>query len=192
MAQRTFTRKILTPALLVRDLGHLLWHLPSLLGALRDPRIPAVFREKLMTVVTAVNGCAFCAWFHARLALASGMSEQEVRQLLDLQFQADPSADETPGLLYAQHFAETDRAPDPQLAEQLQSHYGPRSAQHIRVLTRAITFSNLAGNTFDAFLSRLRGASAPQSSLLFELLFFLVVAPFYLPLLPLVKKYRAD
>jgi len=53
-----------------------------------------------------------------------------------------------------------------------------------------IFFGNLSGNTFDAFLSRLKGKKAINSNVIFEALFFIINAPFMLPLLPATKKYR--
>ncbi len=47
-----------------------------------------------------------------------------------------------------------------------------------------ITFGNLSGNTFDAFLSRFKGIKAEGSNPFFEFVFFLFGAPFLLPLLP--------
>ena len=44
--------------------------------------IPAAFRERLMMVVTEVNGCRYCSYFHARAALAAGVSQEELRSLL--------------------------------------------------------------------------------------------------------------
>ncbi len=42
--------------------------------------IPAAFRERLMMVVTEVNGCRYCSYMHARLALSAGASQEELRQ----------------------------------------------------------------------------------------------------------------
>jgi len=44
-----------------------------------------------------------------------------------------------------------------------------------------IFFGNLLGNTFDAFLSRVRGVPAENSSLLFEVIFFFFTAPLMYP-----------
>jgi len=54
-----------------------------------------------MTVVTAVNGCTYCTWFHAKQAVTSGISEKEVKNMLNLLFEADASDFEVPALLYA-------------------------------------------------------------------------------------------
>ncbi len=40
------------------------------------------FRERLMLAVTAVNGCRYCSYFHARQALKSGLTPEEISRLL--------------------------------------------------------------------------------------------------------------
>ena len=100
MAQR-FDRKIFTFSLLLKDLGFLLYKFPKIIGALRNKKINKAYMEKIMTVVTAVNGCTYCTWFHAKQAVSSGISEDEVKNMLKLQFDADATDFEMLGLLYA-------------------------------------------------------------------------------------------
>ena len=185
-----FDRKIFTFGLLIKDLGYLLFHIPGITGAMRNKKIGRAFSEKIMTVVTAVNGCTYCTWFHAKQAVSSGISEDEVKNMLNLQFNADASDFELPGLLYAQHYAETNRKPDPEMLNRLFEYYGEKTAKHITMIIRMIFFGNLSGNTFDAFLSRLKGNKAENSNVVFEAVFFILSAPFLLPLLPFTKKYR--
>jgi AhpD family alkylhydroperoxidase len=182
----TFNRKIYTLPLLLKDLGFMLIHAPQIGKTMRT--LDHAFVEKIMTVVTAVNGCVYCAWFHAKQAVASGISPEEVQNMLNLQFQADAAEDEVPALLYAQHYTETDRHPDPEMVEKLTATYGEEKAQQIQLVIRMITFGNLSGNTFDAFLSRLKGVKAPNSNAIFEFFFFLFSAPMLLPLRPVINK----
>ena len=76
------------------------------------------------------------------------------------------------------------------MTARLVEKYGEQTAEDIILMIRMIWFGNLSGNTFDAFLSRLKGRKASHSSLLFELVFFIVSAPFLLPLLPFTKPYQ--
>jgi AhpD family alkylhydroperoxidase len=46
--------------------------------------VPAAFRERLMMVVTEVNGCRYCSYSHARLALSAGVSREELRLVGDV------------------------------------------------------------------------------------------------------------
>lgn len=190
MTKQTFDRKIFTFRLLLKDLGYLLSKTPLLIKTMRDEEISKPFMEKIMTVVTAVNGCSYCTWFHAKQAVASGISEDEIKNMLSLQFNADASDDEIVALLYAQHYAETNRKPDPEMTAKLTEFYGEAKAARIMLVIRMIFFGNLAGNTFDAFLSRFKGIKAQNSNVIFEFFFFLFTAPFMAPLIPKTKAYR--
>ena len=187
---KKFDRKIFTFGLLHKDMGFMLYKFPSIVGALRSKKISKAYMEKIMTVVTAVNGCTYCTWFHAKQAVSCGISEDEVKNMLNLQFNADASDFEILGLLYAQHYAETNRKPDPDMTEKLIEYYGDKTAQHIIIIIRMIFFGNLYGNTFDAFLSRIKGNKAQNSNVVFEFFFFILNAPIMLPLIPFTKKYR--
>jgi AhpD family alkylhydroperoxidase len=185
-----FNRRIYTAGSFVRDVGYLTLNAPKVFGLMKDENISRSFMEKIMTVVTAVNGCPYCAWFHARQALSSGIGEDEIKDLLALQFEADADDFELVGLLYAQNYAETNRHPDREMTDRMYEYYGEITARHIFLAIRLIFFGNLSGNTFDAFLSRLKGNKAENSNPLFEFLFFIFGAPFLLPLLPAVRGYR--
>ncbi len=176
-----FERRIFAPKVLLHDLWFLLTHIPQISGMMGDKNISKVFIEKIMTVVTAVNGCTYCAWFHAKQAVASGLSEDEIKNILNLQFKADASDYELMALLYAQHYAEKNRNPDREMTEKLINTYGDRTAKHIILIIRMIFFGNLFGNTFDAFLSRIKGSPAENSRVLFEVFFFILSAPFMFP-----------
>ena len=170
-----FHKKIFSARSLLKDLGYLLFRWPRLVGALLDREISRAFREKIMIVTTAVNECGYCSWFHAKQAVASGVSTEEVGDMFQLQFQANASPRELTALLYAQHFAETNRNPDAEMTARLFEDYGERTAKHIVVLIRTIFFGNLFGNTWDAVLSRFKGKPAEGSSKSFELAFFACV-----------------
>ncbi len=185
-----FTRKIYTLGTLMSDLKFLFTHVRQISSIKRNKDISKAFFEKIMTVVTAVNGCVYCAWFHANQSLKSGIDEKEVKNMLNLQFHTDTSDFEIIGLLYAQHYAETDRKPDTEMKEKLFDYYGDKTANHIILIIRMIYFGNLSGNTFDAFISRFKGKKAANSNVIFEFFFFLLNIPILLPLMPFVKKYR--
>ncbi len=125
---------------------------------LRQARVtlsPA-FRERLMLVVTAVNRCRYCSFAHTRMALAAGVTNAEIVQILDQTF-SDCPPDEAPALAYAQHWAETGAAPDPAARERLSCEYGALRAEAIEAVLRMIRAGNLLGNTFDYLLFRLSG-----------------------------------
>ena len=65
-----------------------------------------------MKVTSTVNGCTYCSWFHTKQALSSGISKEEIKKMINLQFQAETSDFELAALLYVQYFAKTDRKPE--------------------------------------------------------------------------------
>ena len=190
MKKKQFDKKIYTFSLLLKDLGWLISRLKRFKKAKKSKKVDKAFIEKLMLVTTAVNGCVYCAWFHAKMAVRSGINKEEVKDMLNLQFNTDASNYHTLALLYAQHYAETDRKPDKEMKDKLFNYYGEQTAKEIILFIRAIYFGNLSGNTFDAFLSRLKGVKAKNSNVVFEFFFFLFSAPILWPTMPYVKKYR--
>ena len=184
---RIYDKKIFTAKLLAKDLWFLMTHSPKIIGVFRDKNISRTFIEKIMMVTTAVNGCVYCEWFHAKQAVESGISEEEVRNILSLQFHANATEFETMALLYAQHFAETDRNPDAAMTNKLFDYYGEKTANHIILVIRMIYFGNLYGNTWDAVISRFKGVSVPNSNIIFEFFYFLFNAPLMFPVMLLMK-----
>ena len=151
-------------------------------------KLNRAFIEKIMTVTTAVNECTYCSWFHAKQAVASGVSEEEVKNMLNLQFQADANDFESTALLYAQHYAETNRSPDEEMTKKLFDFYGEKSAKQIILFIRMIFFGNLFGNTWDAVLSRWKGKPAENSNVIFEIIFFILSAWFMYPTMLLSER----
>jgi AhpD family alkylhydroperoxidase len=186
-----FTRKIFTAGIFINDIGYLIKNSPQIICALQNKKINRALKEKVMSVVTAVNGCTYCAWFHAKQAVASGISEEEVKNMFNLQFHADASDFEMMALLYAQHFAETNRQPDYEMTKRLIDYYGDKTSKHLILFIRMIYFGNLIGNTWDAVLSRLKGNPAKESNIVFEFIFFLLTFWFMLPAILLTKEKKA-
>ena len=117
--------------------------------------ISPAFRERLMLAVTAVNECRYCSYYHARQALQAGVPEAEMRTLLAGDLPADIPEDECAGLLYAQHWAETDGNPDSQARLRVVQTYGEPRAQAIEAVLHMIRIGNLLGNSADYWLARL-------------------------------------
>ena len=116
--------------------------------------ISSAFRERLMLAVTAVNGCRYCSYFHAKEALLAGVSETEVDSLLSGVVDHCP-IEEAPAVLYAQHWAETNANPDPDTRLKLAEIYGDDTAAAIELVLKMIRMGNLTGNTWDYFLYRI-------------------------------------
>lgn len=186
--KQEFQKRIFTAGTFFKDLGYLFFRIPQVVAALLNKEISKAFQEKIMTVVTAINGCTYCTWFHAKKAVDSGISEDELKNLLNLQFHADATDFEMAALLYAQHYAETDRNPTAAMTEKLYSYYGEKTARHIILFIRMIYFGNLMGNTWDAVISRFKGNPAKNSSVLFEMVFFLLSFLFMVPAMIATKE----
>ena len=58
-----FGKRIYTPSLFASDILYLASHLPEILRAVRSKSVSRKFAEKIMTVITAVNGCVYCSGF---------------------------------------------------------------------------------------------------------------------------------
>lgn len=114
------------------------------------------FRERLMLAVTEVNGCRYCAQHHARLALESGLSQEEIDALMCGTVEDCPS-DETVGLFYAQHWADTGGKPDAEARLRLVEAYGEEKAEAIEMICQMISMGNYMGNTFDYLLWKVSG-----------------------------------
>lgn len=183
-----FNKNIYTASLLLSDTGFLLWNIPKIIGVSRSKKISKVFMEKIMNVTTAVNGCTYCSWFHAKQALSCGISEAKIRNMMKLQFRADATDFELMALLYAQHYAETNRNPESEMTEKLFETYGEKTANDILLVIRMIFFGNLYGNTWDAVMSRFKGTPAKNSNILFELFFFLLNFWIMFPMMYLMKR----
>lgn len=123
---------------------------PLMRGELIDP----AFRERLMLAVTAVNGCSYCSYAHARQALAEGIQDDEV-EALQAGVVANSPREELPALLYAQHWAETGGNVDPAARERLVEAYHEEPVKAIELTLRTIQMGNLLGNTMDYVLYRL-------------------------------------
>lgn len=136
------------------DLRSALSRRDALRSAMRGEGLDPAFRERLMLVVTGVNGCRYCSYVHAREALAEGISQDEVKALGENMFEGSPP-EEVPALLYAQHWAETDGKPDPAIRERIEERYESDVLERIEAVLLVIRMGNLMGNTLDFVLYRL-------------------------------------
>lgn len=107
-----------------------------------------------MLAVTAVNDCRYCSYYHTRQALKSGITEEEIRDLLAGDIAKCPK-DETIAMAYAQHWAESNARPDPEAVQRLQQTYGREKTEAINLILRMIRMANLLGNSWDYLLYRI-------------------------------------
>jgi AhpD family alkylhydroperoxidase len=119
-----------------------------------NSRLSPSFQERLMLAVTAVEGCRYCSYFHAKQALKSGISPEEISRLLSGDVDNCPE-DEAVAVIYAQHWAESDAHPDPEAERKLQQTYGVEEKEAIHLMLHMIRLGNLLGNTWDYLLYRI-------------------------------------
>ncbi len=136
---------------LLSDLWFHLRNRKRLREARNEGLLSPAFRERLMLAVTWVNGCRYCSYFHARQALKSGVTAQEISKLLSGDVDNCPEEEAT-AVIYAQHWAESDAHPDPEAVWKLEETYGPEKADAIHLVLRMIRLGNLLGNSWDYLL----------------------------------------
>lgn len=185
---QTFRKKTFRALSLLASIYRLLRYLPGSIWAYLFRGFDAGFSERILLAVSGVNACSYCSWFHSHMALKNGVDALEVDQLLRQLIPDGCSDEERAALLFAVHYAESNGKPDARQLELLASSYSQRQVSGILGLCSSIYFGNLSGNTFDAFLSRLRGRPSADSSLPVELMMFILCAPFLLPIMGRVQR----
>lgn len=135
-----------------KDLKFLLSRRDQIREAMGSDTLPADFRERLMLAVTEVNGCRYCRTFHVGQARQAGISTEEITQYLQGIVPEDVPEDQKLAVCYAQHWAETDADPDPEIKDQIRDVYGEETARAIEIALRMIRMGNLLGNTADFLL----------------------------------------
>ena len=136
--------------------------------AMRGGTLGRAFGERVMLVVSKVNGCRSCSYAHTRFALREGVPADEVHRLADGNLQGQPE-ETLVALLFAQHYAETGGNPEPAAQERLEVAYGEDGAREVRAYIRLAMMTSLFNNTLEAIWSRLLGRPATGSSLSNEL-----------------------
>jgi AhpD family alkylhydroperoxidase len=122
--------------------------------AIRAKIISAEFRERLMLAVTEVNQCRYCSYAHTKMALQCGLTPSEITNILNHDVQNCPD-EEIPAILYAQHWAETEGHPDPEIRKRLEKQYGHTKIEMIDSILGMIRLANLLGNSLDYLLFRI-------------------------------------
>ena len=155
MSKKTFQRRIYpSPVEFFRDFNYMMAR-RSLIRETMRSQISAEFRERLMMAVTEVNGCRYCSYYHARMALESGIEESELQEFLQGSIPANIPQEEITAVLYAQHWAESNAQPDKQAQEKLLAVYGQQKYDAIHIVLRMIRMGNLLGNTWDYLLYKI-------------------------------------
>ena len=147
--------------------------------ARRNNEISPQFVERIMLAVTEVNNCAICSYAHSKRALESGMTAEEIQNMLS-GIMDDVPDDEVAGVMFAQHYADTRGNPTMESWQRIVQIYGTSKAEAILGSIRMIMIGNTYGIPWSSFFNRFKGKADPRSSLLYELTMMLgtVLVPF--------------
>ena len=148
--------------------------------------ITKAFQKRIMLVVTEVNGCQLCSYWHTKEALKSGMPEEEIKNMLSGNIENVPK-EEGVALFFAQHYAESAANPDAKAWQRVVDTYGEKKAKNILAFIKVIMMGNVYGIAASALLNRIIGKPVKKSRFLDELgIIFGVVI--FIPVL-FIKKF---
>lgn len=146
------------------------------------------FREELMLAVSELNHCRYCTWAHHEWAQMVGVSDEELAHVE----QMDPSGFDRRKWLAISYVRALVTAKfgrvDKELVREMNAKYSPMEIKEIEIVARIMDIGNRAANTWDAFLSRLRGGPVADSHILDEL----VMSGAFLATAPIVVMYLAQ
>jgi AhpD family alkylhydroperoxidase len=174
---KTFAKRTFTMPLLLRSFGAAVLYMPVMWIALVKPATSRALREKVVIGVTSVNDCRWCSWLHTGIALRHGVNLDELQSLLGSGTFATVDEREATAILFAQHFADTLRHPTPAARLALAKQFTPYQRMEIMAWIHFIYFTNLSGNSADAWLARFRGWKVANGHPFPEALAGLVAAP---------------
>lgn len=124
--------------------------------------------KRLQLAVTEVNGCPACSYQHTKMALAQGMSGEEISSFLSGGSDYI-KPEEAKAILFAQHFADSRGYPKKYAYDSIVKEYGEKEARVILSAVQTMIAGNMYGIPLSAFQSRLKGKPYKDSSLFYEL-----------------------
>ena len=126
------------------------------------------FTERIMMAVTEVNGCAICSYAHTKMALETGISNEEIQNILS-GVMDDIPPDETAGVMFAQHYADSRGEPSKEAWKYVVKIYGLSKAKGILGAIRMIMVGNIYGIPWSSFFNRFIGKPDKRSNILYEI-----------------------
>lgn len=137
-------------------------------------------KERIMLAVTSVNGCNMCSYVHTKVALKSGMTSEQIKDLLVGNDTYVPKEDAV-AVAFALHFADSQESPDEEAIERIINEYGIDKAQLIFAACQMITMTNGMGIGLDNFYHRIQFRRNKASNILIELFNPLLTMLLFLP-----------
>lgn len=178
---KPFTKRTFTLPLFLQSLTATLISLPVLLISYVVPATSRALREKVMVGVSSVNDCRYCSWAHTGLALANGVNLDHLTQVLDNGTFGTVTDREATAILFGKHFADTVRRPTSEAQAALARHFSAYQRLEIMSYIHFIYYSNLSGNSADAWVSRLSGRKVRNGHPVAEAIAGLIAAPILFP-----------
>lgn len=126
------------------------------------------FIERIMLAVTEVNGCDICSYAHTKMALETGMTNEEIQNMLS-GLDSDIPPDEMPAVMFAQHYADYRGRPSKESWERIVDIYGLPKSEGILAAVRIIMLGNTYGISWSSFFNRFKGKPDKRSNLRYEL-----------------------
>lgn len=155
------------------------------------------FKERIMLAVTEVNGCELCSYVHTKVALNSGMTNDEIRLILKGSNEDIPE-EELFAILFAQHYADSHEQPNKSAIGSLIVEYGEDKSKTICAILGMITLTNSMGISMGLFKDRLKFRRVKRSKLVNEIfipLLTMTIFPIlviYFKVLSLFKTSKCD
>lgn len=150
------------------------------LKAKKKKELDSQFIERIMLAVTEVNDCPACSFMHTKMALETGMENEEIQKMLSGTFENIPK-DELAAIMFAQHYAESKGHPSKKSWDEIVTLYGKSKAMGILGAIRMIMMGNVYGITIGSFINRFKGKSDSRSNIWYELS-MMISAIFFFPI----------
>ena len=128
-----------------------------------------MLKEEIMLAVTEVNGCSMCSFVHTKIALSSGMSNEDIKEILDGNTNNIPLEDAV-AVLFAQNFAYTKEEVTIEGLRRIIEEYGEDKSNLIIAACNMITMTNGMGTSMDHFYNRLLFKRNKNSNLFGEIM----------------------
>ena len=126
-------------------------------------------KERIMLAITEVNGCAMCSYIHTTIALKSGMTNEQIKLILDGDTSNIP-VDEAVAVMFAQEYAYSRENPSIYSINRLIYDYGKEKSNLVMAACHMITMTNGMGISMHLFLNRIRFKPDKRSNILLELI----------------------
>jgi AhpD family alkylhydroperoxidase len=154
--------------------------IPAIRNAIKKEGMSRQFSERILLAVTEVNGCLICSYAHSRMALETGMSNEEIQNLLAGTFDDVPQ-EEMAAVLFGQHYAESRGHPTKEAYDRIVELYGISMALGILGASRVMMWGNAYGIPYSSFVNRFKGKPDERCNLVYEVSMLLSTI-FYLPI----------